>query len=247
MSYQWNWGVFLAPAASGDGSTYLGWMLSGLQTTVLLSLSAWLIALALGSLMGVLRTVPHKGLATLAATYVELFRNVPLLVQLFIWYFVLPELLPFGLGDAFKQKLDPVTQQFVSAMVCLGFFTSARVCEQIRAGIGALPRGQKNAGLALGFTLAQTYRHVLLPMALRLVVPPLTSEFLNIFKNSAVCSTIGLLELAAQGRQLVDYTAQPYESFIAVTVLYLAINVVVMSLMRVVENKTRVPGYLGGK
>jgi hypothetical protein len=81
----------------------------------------------------------------------------------------------------------------------------------------ALPRGQKNAGLALGFTLPQTYRHVLLPMAFRLVVPPLTSEFLNIFKNSAVCSTIGLLELAAQGRQLVDYTAQPYESFIAVT------------------------------
>jgi His/Glu/Gln/Arg/opine family amino acid ABC transporter permease subunit len=152
----------------------------------------------------------------------------------------------FGLGDAFKQELDPLTQQFVSAMVCLAFFTSARVCEQVRSGINALPRGQKNAGLALGFTLPQTYRHVLLPMAFRLVVPPLTSEFLNIFKNSAVCSTIGLLELAAQGRQLVDYTAQPYESFIAVTVLYLLINVVVMTLMRVVENKTRVPGYLGG-
>ena len=121
-----------------------------------------------------------------------------------------------------------------------------------RAGVraGALrhrrpARGQKNAGLALGFTLGQTCRHVLLPMAFRLIVPPLTSEFLNIFKNSAVCSTIGLLELAAQGRQLVDYTAQPYESFIAVTVLYLLINVVVMSLMRVVEARTRVPGYLG--
>ena len=246
MSYQWNWGIFLAPAASGD-STYLGWMLSGLQVTVALSLSAWVVALALGSLMGVLRTVPNRGLSGLAATYVEVFRNIPLLVQLFIWYFVLPELLPFGLGDAFKQDLDPLTQQFLSAMLCLAFFTSARVCEQVRAGINALPRGQKNAGLALGFTLPQTYRHVLLPMAFRLVVPPLTSEFLNIFKNSAVCSTIGLLELAAQGRQLVDYTAQPYESFIAVTALYLVINVVVMSLMRVVENKTRVPGYLGGK
>ena len=245
MTYHWNWEVFLTPAASGEG-TYLGWMLSGLQTTILLSLSAWAIALALGSLMGVLRTVPHRGLAFVAATYVELFRNVPLLVQLFIWYFVLPELLPWGLGDALKQ-MNPLTQQFLSAMVCLGFFTGARVCEQVRAGILSLPRGQKNAGLALGFTLAQTYRHVLLPMAFRLVVPPLTSEFLNIFKNSAVCSTIGLLELAAQGRQLVDYTAQPYESFIAVTVLYLAINVVVMTLMRIVENKTRVPGYLGGK
>ena len=246
MAYNWNWSIFSSTVPTGD-TTYLGWMLSGLQTTVLLSLCAWIIALALGSLMGVLRTVPNKALATFAAAYVELFRNIPLLVQLFIWYFVLPELLPFGLGDAFKQKLDPVTQQFLSAMVCLAFFTSARVCEQVRAGINALPRGQKNAGLALGFTLPQTYRHVLLPMAFRLVVPPLTSEFLNIFKNSAVCSTIGLLELAAQGRQLVDYTAQPYESFIAVTLLYLIINVVVMSLMRLVEARTRVPGYLGGK
>ena len=150
MSYQWNWGIFSAPAASGD-STYLGWMLDGLQVTIALSLSAWVIALALGSLMGVLRTVPGKWLSGIAATYVEVFRNIPLLVQLFIWYFVLPEVLPFGLGDAFKQQLDPLTQQFVSAMLCLAFFTSARVCEQVRSGINALPRGQKNAGLALGF------------------------------------------------------------------------------------------------
>ena len=87
----------------------------------------------------------------------------------------------------------------------------------------------------------------MLPMAFRLVVPPLTSEFLNIFKNSAVCSTIGLLELAAQGRQLVDYTAQPYESFIAVTLAYIAINVIVMLIMKQVEARVRVPGYLGGK
>ena len=246
MGYSWNWGVFLQPSATGD-DTYLGWMFYGFKMTIGLSLSAWLIALLLGALVGVLRTVPSKTLSGLAMAYVELFRNIPLLVQLFLWYFVLPELLPKDLGDAFKQDLDPLTQQFLSAMLCLAFFTSARVCEQVRAGINALPRGQKNAGLALGFTLPQTYRHVLLPMAFRLVVPPLTSEFLNIFKNSAVCSTIGLLELAAQGRQLVDYTAQPYESFIAVTVLYLLINVVVMTLMRVVENKTRVPGYLGGK
>jgi glutamate/aspartate transport system permease protein len=159
---------------------------------------------------------------------------------------VLPELLPVALGNAFKQ-MDPMLQQFLSAMICLGFFTSARVCEQVRAGIGSLPPGQKNAALALGFTLPQTYRFVLVPMAFRLIVPPLTSEFLNIFKNSAVCSTIGLLELAALGRQLVDYTAQAYESFIAVTLLYILINVIVMAAMRVVEKRTRVPGYIGGK
>ena len=245
MGYHWNWAVLLAPAPSG-GLTYLDWLLSGLKVTLALSLSSWLMALALGSIMGVLRTVPNRWLSGIASAYVEIFRNIPLLVQLFIWYFVLPELLPTGIGTAFKQ-LDPLLQQFLSAWICLGFFTSARVCEQVRAGIGSLPPGQKNAALALGFTLPQTYRFVLVPMAFRLIVPPLTSEFLNIFKNSAVCSTIGLLELAAQGRQLVDYTAQAYESFIAVTLLYVLINVVVMVVMRKVEERTRVPGYMGGK
>lgn len=245
MSYQWNWTVFLQPSASGD-DTYLGWMLAGLQMTVSLSLAGWLLALLLGAVVGVLRTAPNRVLAGLAAAYVELFRNVPLLVQLFGWYFILPELLPPALGDAYKQS-NPVLQQFLASMVCLGLFTSARVAEQVRAGIESLPRGQRNAGLALGLTLPQTYRFVILPMAFRVVVPPLTSEFLNIFKNSAVCSTIGLLELAAQGRQLVDYTAQPYESFIAVTVAYLLLNVTVMAAMKKVESRIRVPGYLGGK
>ena len=190
MNYQWNWGVFLQPSASGD-DTYLGWMFAGFKMTIGLSLSAWVIALLLGALVGVLRTVPNKVLAGFASAYVEMFRNVPLLVQLFIWYFVLPELLPASIGDAYKQS-NPVMQQFLASMICLGLFTSARVAEQVRAGIYSLPRGQKNAGLALGFTLPQTYRFVMLPMAFRLVVPPLTSEFLNIFKNSAVCSTIGL-------------------------------------------------------
>ena len=245
MNYQWNWGVFFQPTASGD-DIYLGWMFYGFKMTIALSLSAWMIALLLGALVGVLRTVPNKWLVRLATGYVELFRNIPLLVQLFIWYFVLPELLPESLGNAFKQS-NPIMQQFIASMLCLGLFTSARVAEQVRAGINSLPPGQKNAGLAVGFTLPQTYRFVLLPMAFRLVVPPLTSEFLNIFKNSAVCSTIGLLELAAQGRQLVDYTAQPYESFIAVTVAYVIINVTVMLLMRKFEQRIAVPGYIGGK
>ncbi|EXI92913.1 MAG: putative glutamine ABC transporter permease protein GlnM [Candidatus Accumulibacter sp. BA-94] len=246
MAYNWNWGVFLQPTATGDDSTYLDWMFHGLQMTIGLSLSAWLIALLLGAVVGVLRTVPNRWLSGAATAYVEVFRNIPLLVQLFLWYFVMPELLPENLGNAFKQT-NPIMQQFLSSMICLALFTSARVAEQVRSGINSLPPGQKNAGLALGFTLSQTYRHVMLPMAVRLIVPPLTSEFLNIFKNSAVCSTIGLLELAAQGRQLVDYTAQPYESFIAVTVAYLLLNVVVMSGMRWVETHVRVPGYIGGK
>ena len=244
MSYQWNWGVFLHPVPSGGG-TYLGWMIAGLETTVALSLAAWLIALVVGSLMGVLRTVPNRFLYGISTIYVEVFRNIPLLVQLFIWYFVMPELMPARIGNAMKQA-NPFAQQFLAAMVCLGLFTGARVCEQVRAGINSLSRGQKSAGLALGFTLPQTYRHVLVPMAFRIIVPPLTSELLNVFKNSAVASTIGLLELAAEGRQLVDYTSQPYESFIAVTVAYALVNLVLMGIMRVVEARARVPGFIGG-
>ena len=245
MAYNWNWEVFLQPSATGEG-TYFTWLLEGLKWTVTLSLSAWVIALVIGSIIGVLRTVPNRWLSLIAATYVEVFRNIPLLVQLFIWYFVLPELLPGKMGDAFKQ-MNPLAQQFLAAMVCLGLFTAARVAEQVRSGINSLPRGQKNAGLAMGFTLAQVYRHVLMPMAYRIIMPPLTSEFLNIFKNSAVATTIGLIELSRQAQQLVDFTAQPYEAFIAVTLLYVLINVTVMFLMRHIEQKVRVPGFVGGK
>jgi glutamate/aspartate transport system permease protein len=241
VGYHWNWAVFLSPVPSGE-TTYLGWLLAGMSMTVALSSSAWLVALAVGATMGVLRTVPNPWLARIAAAYVEVFRNVPLLVQLFIWYFVVPEVVPGG--PRFKHW-NPSTQQFVASMACLALFTGARVCEQIRSGINSLPSELKNACLALGLTLPQAYRHVLAPIALRIVVPPLTSEFLNIFKNSAVCSTIGLLELAAQGRQLLDYTGQAYESFLAVTLLYASINVVILLVMRQVEKRTRVPGYIG--
>lgn len=244
MDYRWNWSVFLHQAA--DNQTYVDWLLSGLSITLALGLSAWLIALTLGTVLGIMRTLPNRWLSGIAATYVELFRNVPLLVQIFIWYFAMPEILPFGMGEAIK-SMSPLAQQFTTAMLCLGFFTAARVCEQVRSGIRALPPGQKNAGLAMGFTLGQTYRYVLLPMSFRIILPPLTSEFLNIFKNSAVASTIGLLELAAQGRQLVDYTAQPYEAFIAVTLTYMLINITVMTLMRWLEGRVALPGFVGSK
>ena len=240
MGYDWHWRVFLEPAPGHE--RYIDWVFSGLKITLTLGLSAWAIALVLGAVLGVMRTLPNKALSTFAAAYVELFRNVPLIVQLFIWYFVGPELLPFG--DALK-KIDPVAQQYLAAMLCLGTYTAARICEQVRGGLLSLPRGQRLASQALGLTLAQTYRHVLLPMALRIIVPPLTSEFLNIFKNSAVASTVGLLDLAAQGRQLVDYTSRPYESFIAITLMYILVNAVVMMLMRVVEMRAKVPGYIG--
>ena len=244
MNYNWQWNVFFQTTMTGD--TYLDWLLSGLKLTVTIGLGAWVIGVLLGSLLGVMRTIPNRLLAGLAAAYVEVFRNIPLLVQLFIWFFVAPELLPDRLGDAVKQ-LDPAMQQFLAAIVCLGMFTAARICEQVRAGIQALPKGQRLAGLAMGLTLPQTYRFILLPVAFRIIMPPLTSEFMMVFKNSAVASMIGLLELSAQGRQLVDYTSQPYESFTAVTLLYLAVNMTALRVMRWLDGRTRVPGLFGNR
>jgi glutamate/aspartate transport system permease protein len=246
MSYHWNWGILFSPVSTGEPTTYLGWLISGFWVTVTVSLAAWLIALAVGSFFGVLRSVPNKWASGAGTVYVAVFRNIPLIVQFFIWYLVIPELVPPSLGNWFKQ-LPPNVQFFSSSILGRGLSTGAGVCEQVRSGINALPRGQRAAGLAVGFTQWQTYRYVLLPVAYRIIVPPLTSEFLNIFKNSAVASTIGLLDLSAQARQLVDYTAQAYESFIAVTVAYVIINLVVMALMRWVEARTRLPGYIGGK
>lgn len=245
MGYNWRWEVFWDPAPSGGGATYLDWTLLGLRLTAMLSLSSWVIAFLWGSMMGIFRTYPNRALYAISTVYVEVFRNVPLLVQLMIWYFVIPELVPASLGGWFKQ-LDPFLQQFLAAMLCLSFFTGARICEQVRAGIESLSKGQKAAGLALGFSMRQTYNNVLLPMGFRIIVPPLSSEMVNLVKNSAVASTIGLLELAAMGRQLVDYTAQAYESFTAVTFLYVALNLVILGFMRWVEEKARVPGFIGG-
>ena len=125
MNYHWNWGVFFTEAAQNQ--TYLDWLLSGLKTTVVLGLTSWIIALALGSVLGVLRTVPNKLLSGIAAAYVELFRNIPLIVQFFVWYLVIPELLPASIGTWIKQ-LPPATQFFTASIICLGLFRGARVC-----------------------------------------------------------------------------------------------------------------------
>jgi glutamate/aspartate transport system permease protein len=243
MNYNWNWGIFWEQSPEGTG-TYADMLLSGLRWTIVTALASWLLALALGSIIGVMRTLPSRAPRAFGTAYVEFFRNIPLLVQMFLWFFVLPELVPRTWGLWLKQLPDA---PFYTAVVCLGFYTSARVAEQVRAGIGALPRGQKLAGTALGLTTAQTYRYVLLPMAYRIILPPLTSEFLNNIKNTSVALTIGLLELTARARSMQEFSFQVFEAFTAATLLYLLINLVVVAGMRLVERKVAVPGYIAGR
>ncbi|HKN07957.1 MAG TPA: amino acid ABC transporter permease [Pseudomonadota bacterium] len=241
MHYNWNWGIFFETSPDGV-HTYLTTLLMGTGWTLATALAAWALALSLGSLVGVIRTTPSPSLVRIGQAYVELFRNIPLLVQMFLWYFVLPEVVPAGIGDWLKQLPDA---SFYTAVVALGFYTSARVAEQVRAGILSLARGQGLAALALGLTLPQAYLYVLLPMAYRIILPPLTSEFLNIIKNSAVALTIGLMELTARARAMQEMSFQVFEAFTAATLIYIVINIAVTFGMRWVESRAAVPGLIG--
>jgi glutamate/aspartate transport system permease protein len=238
MNYHWNWGIFFQLSPDGV-HTYLDTLLAGLWWTLATALSAWLMALALGVAVGTVRSLPGAWPRRLASSYVELFRNIPLLVQMFLWFFVLPELLPGAAGDWLKAMPDA---PFFTAVICLGFFTSARVAVQVAAGIDAVPAGQKLAARALGMRVPQVYRFVLLPLGLRIVLPPLTSEFLNIIKNSSVALTIGLVELTASARAVQEFSFQVFEAFSAATLIYLMVNLAAVTLMRVVERRTALVG-----
>jgi glutamate/aspartate transport system permease protein len=243
VNYNWNWGIFWQPSPNGTGN-YLDMLLSGLVLTIETALLAWIIALVLGTIVGVMRTLPSKTASTIGFCYVEFFRNIPLLVQLFLWFFVLPELLPRAAGLWLKQLPNA---PFWTAAIGVGLFMSARVAVQLAAGVGSLPRGQKQAATALGLTTVQTYRYVLLPMAYRIVLPPLTSEFLSTIKNTAVAITIGLMELTGQARAMQEFSFQVFEAFTAATLMYLLINFIVVTAMGFLERKVAVPGYISGK
>ncbi|MCU6434797.1 amino acid ABC transporter permease [Undibacterium sp. Jales W-56] len=240
MNYNWNWNIFWETAPDGGG-TYLDALVSGLLWTLATAGLAWIIALVLGAVIGTIRTAPNKWAARLANGYVELFRNIPLLVQMFLWYFVMPELVPESIGSWLKSMPNA---PFITAVLSLGFFTSARVAVQVSAGINALPRGQKMAGTALGLTLPQTYRYVLLPMAFRIIIPALTNELAAIIKNSSVALTIGLMELTASARSMQEFSFQVFEAFTAATLIYLMVSVIAIVLSNVLEKKLTVPGFI---
>ena len=228
-----EWQVFLED--DGGGRTYLEWMFEAWGWTLSVAGSAWVVAMVAGVLMGTLRTLPNSpGWSRFANAWVELFRNIPVLVQIFIWYFVLP-------------KAFPVMQQvpgFLLVVLGLGFFTSARIAEQVRAGIQALPRGQRYAAMAMGFTTWQSYRYVLLPMAFRIIWPPLTSESMNLLKNSSVAFAVSIAELTMYAMQVQEETSRGVEVYLAVTALYAASAFAVNRVMAFVEKRIQVPGFV---
>jgi glutamate/aspartate transport system permease protein len=215
----------------------LNWILSAWGWTLSVALLALVVALAFGALMGIFRTTPNKWLVMLGEAWTELFRNIPLLVQIFLWYHVLPAIFPVLRG----------VPSFILVVFALGFFTSARISEQVKAGIQSLPKGQRYAGLAVGLTLPQTYRFVLLPMAFRIVIPPLTSESMNIIKNSSVAFAVSIAELTMFALQAGEETSKNVEMYLAVTALYFVSAFTINRIMLFVEGRVRVPGMIGGK
>ena len=230
----WDWQVFLRD--NGGGVTYLGWMWSAWGWTLAVAACSWLVALVSGSIVGTLRTAPSRFWAVSANVWVELFRNIPLLVQIFLWYHVIPSMFP---------ALRAVPS-FVLVVLALGLFTSARIAEQVRAGIQSLPRGQRMAGMAMGFSTFQTYRYVLLPMAFRIIIPPLTSESMNIIKNSSVAFAVSIPELTMFAMQAQEETSRGVEIYLAVTALYVLSAFAANRFMIFIEQRTRVPGFIGG-
>jgi glutamate/aspartate transport system permease protein len=241
----WDWQVFCEDTITreatqgcfgqGGDITYLDWLLSAWGWTISVSLSALLLALLVGSLVGTLRTLPNRPWVVRAGNaWVELFRNIPLLVQIFLWYHVLPALFP---------ALQAVPG-FILVVLALGLFTSARIAEQVRSGIQALPRGQRHAAMALGMSTAQSYRHVLLPMAFRIIIPPLTSETMNIFKNSSVAFAVSVAELTMFAMQAQEETSRGIEVYLAVTTLYIMSAFAINRIMAFIEQRARVPGLI---
>ena len=230
---KWDWQVFLQD--TGGGRTYLEWLMSAWGWTLSVAIMSLIVALVVGSLMGILRTTPNKWLVLLGECWTELFRNVPLLVQIFLWYHVIPSI--------FK-SLQQVPS-IVLVVFALGFFTSARISEQVKAGIQALPKGQRYAGLAMGLTLPQTYRYVLMPMAFRIVIPPLTSESMNIVKNSSVAFAVSIAELTMFAMQAQEETSRGIEIYLAVTALYFISAFAINRLALFIENRVQVPGMVG--
>lgn len=243
MGFELNWHVFFEDLPGG-GERSWQLLLSGIGWTLAVSVLAWIIALVLGAVIGTIRTTPNPWLTRAGNAWVELFRNIPLLVQIFLWLFVIPEFIP-----PLKRWIinaDPIDAQFLSAVICLGLFTSARIAEQVRAGIESLSRGQRHAGMALGLNQPQVYRYVLLPMAFRIIIPPLTSEAMNLIKNTSIALTIGLAELTFRSREMGEYTFHFFEAFTAATVVYVVISLIANRVMAFIERRVAVPGYIAG-
>jgi glutamate/aspartate transport system permease protein len=235
LSYNFNWSIIWT-------EPYGQWMIEGIWVTIRLGLICWFIALALGIIIGTFRVTPFFPLRALGAVYTEIFRDIPLLVQLFFWYFAAPSILPKSIEMWLYRGLP--NSEFWIVVVGLSIYTSSRIAEHIRAGMQSISQDQYYAALSTGFTHFQTYRYIIIPYAVRIMMPPLTAECLTVFKNTALAMTVGVLETTFMSQQIEAYTFQGIEATTAASLVYMGITLSVVLIMGFVERRLAVPGLI---
>jgi polar amino acid transport system permease protein len=217
FTYQFDWNLILT-------GPYRDWLLAGLITTLQLSVVAMILSFLLGLIIAILRLAHNRWARGFAMAYLEFIRNTPLLVQIFFWYFGSYKILPAD----WNEWLNGTNHfEFIAATIALTIYTSAFIAEDIRSGILSIPKTQFEAGSSFGFSYLETMRYIILPQAVRLTVPPLVNQFLNLAKNSSLAMTIGVAELTYQARQIESRTLKGFEAFAAATVLYLVLSILI--------------------
>lgn len=217
---------------------YRDWLLSGLRVSLELTAITLLLAVPLAAAVALLRLAPSRLANWTGALFVESIRNVPLLAHMLFWYFGAPELLP----DAWKERLYAGNVEMVGAVAALTLYTAAYMAEDIRSGINAIAQQQIEAGRALGFGYLSTMRLVILPQALRITLPPLLSQTLNLWKNTSIATVIGVAELMYQAQRVETSSFRSVEAFAFASVCYLGVSLLIGATALVVQRRFPVRG-----
>ena len=230
FAYRFDWSVVLT-------GQYHEWLVSGLKVTIHLSLISIVLAFLLGLLIAVMRMSQVAPIRWVAHGYLEFFRNTPLLVQIFFWYFGSYKILPQAVNEwLYRQGFE-----FASAVIALTIYTSAFIAEDIRSGVRSIPKEQMEVARSSGFSYIRAMQYIILPQAVRITIPPLISQFLNLMKNSSLAMTIGVAELTYQARQVESYTFKGFEAFTAATLVYLILSIVITALVTLYDKRVLNP------
>jgi polar amino acid transport system permease protein len=224
LNYQFDWHLIL----SGENAQ---WLKEGFFMTLEISAVSIFFSILVGTIIAVFRMSKVKPLEWISLAYTEFFRNTPLLVQIFFWYFGSEAVLP----KAVNEWLYARDFEFLAGVISLTVYSSAFIAEEIRSGIFSIPKTQLEASRAAGLSFMQAMGYVILPQAFRIIVPPLISQCLNVIKNSSLVMTIGVAELTYMARQIESYTFHGFEAFTVSTLLYIAISLLVSISMNVYE------------
>ena len=226
VNYEFNWMVVL----TGE---YRDWIIQGLIITLKISAISIVLSLLLGTVVTTLRMTKIRIFEWITFSYIEFFRNTPLLIQIFFWYFGSSMIFP----ESLNQWLYAHDYEFAVGVFSLTLYTAAFIAEEIRSGIISIPKEQMESSRATGLSFVQAMSYVVLPQAFRIVIPTLISQFLNLIKNSSLVMTIGVMDLTYMTRQIESYSFRGFEAFTVATLLYIVISLIVSFAITIYNRK----------